>query len=195
MKILRAVLEQIDGGDPGFTVGDLAAAAQTSRETFYGLFADRFAALDALRRIIFGEVFALCMRAHVSSEQWPREIWQVGHILTSYFELYPRLARFMLLSPLRSHPQQREHGASDCLSAFAVFLEPGAVAIEADAKSLYAQLTTAAIFDLLSQSLSQDKRLTTLLAQIGFLALAPSTGADQAMSLVEEELCDQSGPI
>jgi AcrR family transcriptional regulator len=191
MKIFHAVLNEIDNDNSSFTIGDVAAAAGASRETFYGHFADRAAALDALRQIVFGEVFALCMRAYVSCEQWPRQIWQVSHILTSYLEFYPRLGRFLLLSPLRSQPKQREPGSSDCLGAFEIFLEPGAVDVEADATNLYARLTTAVVFDLLNESLSEDRRPTALLPQIGFLALAPSVGADRAVSLVKDDLSNQ----
>jgi hypothetical protein len=92
---------------------------------------------------------------------------------------------------LRSQPKQREPGSSDCLGAFEIFLEPGAVDVEADAKNLYAQLTTAAVFELLNQSLSEDRRLTALLPQVGFLALAPSIGADRAISLIKDDLSNQ----
>jgi AcrR family transcriptional regulator len=180
-RILRALLHQTSDGDAMLTVGDLAASAGVSREAFYGHFADRAAAVNRLRQIIFGDVIALCMRAFTRAESWPEQVSNVAHALAGFYDSHPRIARFVLLGPL--HPGPGESG--DCLEAFAMFIEPGLVELPATDSRLSVRLIAAAVFELLYQSVEEGHPCQTRVGWLTFLVLAPSLGATQTIQFLD----------
>jgi AcrR family transcriptional regulator len=174
-KILRALLDEADQCRGPMTVGQLATAAGLTRETFYGHFPDRGAAIKRLRQIVSSDLIALCMRAFVAHQQWPEQIWHTGHALLSFLDEHPRLTRFLLSGPL----QEPGEDSDDCLNAFAVFLSPGLERLDDRPSDLYSQLILASEVELLFSGMRTSKPLRSRHGWLAFLALAPVMGGDK----------------
>lgn len=183
-KILRALLDEADQPERPMTVGQLATAAGLTRETFYGHFPDRGAAVKRLRQIVSSDLIALCMRSFVAHQQWPEQIWHTGHTLLSFLDEHPKFTRFLLSGPL----QDPGDDSDDCLNTFAVFLSPGLERLDGKLSDLYSQLILASEIELLFSGMRTSKHLRSKHCWLAFLALAPAMGSDKATDFLAAQL-------
>lgn len=184
LKILRALVDEVDRPDGPSTVGQLASSAGLTREAFYGHFPDRAAATKRVRQIISGDLIALCMRAFVAHQQWPQQVWHTGHVVVSFCDEHPKLTRFLLQSPLQGPHDDLE----DCLAPFRLFLAPGLQNLHEKSRDLYGQLILATEIELLFSGIQSSKSLRGELPWLAFLALAPPLGGEAAADLIEAKL-------
>jgi AcrR family transcriptional regulator len=173
------------------TVRDITEHAGVSRHTFYELFSDKeqcfLATYDGVVHRLLDRVSA----AYYSGDRsWPERISAAVRALVQSCADDPNLARLTMVEVLSAGPQ-----ALACRDAalrrFAVFFEPGRVALPADMESqqLLAQGVIGGLYEALYAQIldGQTERLPELLPDLVYCVLVPYLGHAPALAASEAE--------
>lgn len=189
-RIVHATAEAAQAkGYLEMTVGDIVVAAGIGRDVFYRHFTDKQHAFAAAHQYGAQETFAAFARAFFAAEEWPERIWNGLSTLTSIMSREPALAHLHLVEPYAAGAQAIQR-SEQTIATFAVFLEEG-YRRRPEANELPHLCSTAishAVFETLRSRIEREGagELPRHLPQLGYIAIAPFTGSEAAVKLVEE---------
>jgi len=190
MRIIWATAEVVQQkGYPNASVSDIVAAAGVARDVFYEHFENKQHAFLEAEQFVAQYVLDICTRAYFSAERWPERVWRGLRALTGLIAGFPALAHLRLVECYAAGPAA-VRSTEELLRAAAIFLEegysyhPGAQALPRS----FSQAITGAIFELIYREVAKGDAASVprLLPRLAYVAIAPFSGPDAAIRLVEE---------
>lgn len=189
-RIVHATAEAAQAkGYLEMTVGDIVVAAGIGRDVFYRHFTDKQHAFAAAHQYGAQETFAAFARAFFAAEEWPERIWNGLLTLTTIMSTEPALAHLQMVEPYAAGGQAIQR-SEQTIATFAVFLEEG-YRHRPEAGELPHMCSTAighAVFETIRSRIEREGagELPRHLPQLGYIAIAPFTGPEAAVKLVEK---------
>jgi TetR/AcrR family transcriptional regulator len=178
-------------GYDAVTVAEIARLAGVDSPTFYRLFAGKRDALRAGGELLFGQLMAVSAGAFVTGDRWPERVLEGARALLQCLEDNPVLARAAIVG---------SHAAGACsptgLGSFAerfnIFLEEGFRYEGARERppEISLQAVPMIVLELCYQLIrrGEQERLSGLLGHVGFAALAPFLGGDEANAFLQQHI-------
>jgi AcrR family transcriptional regulator len=184
-------------GYAGATVADIVAAAGVARDVFYEHFTNKQHAFLEAQQHPTQYILDACAAAYFAAEDWPERVWNCLYILIRLIAENPALSHLRLVECYAAGPVAIRR-AEEITRSFTIFLEEG-YRYRPEAHGLprlCSQAITGAIFELIQRYLAvgQAGQLPRRLPQLVYIAVAPFTGAEEAIRLVEQ-MSAQRPPI
>jgi AcrR family transcriptional regulator len=170
-------------------VEDIVTAAQIARPVFYEHFQSKEDAFLEAQNFHTQFILDSCAKAYFSAKEWPERMWRcLGTLIRLIYE-NPAISHLRLVE-CYSAGRTAIRRAEEITRAFTIFLEEGYHYREQarELPSLYAQAIAGAIFEVVQRPVARRESLalTAHLPQLTYMGLAPFTGAQEAIALVEE---------
>jgi AcrR family transcriptional regulator len=189
-RLINAIAEvSMAKGWANTKIADIVTAARVGRPVFYEHFADKEDGFLEAQQHPTQHILDRCAQAYFSAEEWPERIWRCLRTLTGLIVENPAISHLRLVECYAAGPKAIRR-AEEITRSFTIFFEEG-YRYRADAASLprlCSQAVTGAIFEIIQRDVADHQltRLATRLPQLTYLAIAPYTGAQHAITLVEE---------
>jgi AcrR family transcriptional regulator len=171
------------------TVADIVAAAGVSRDVFYDHFTDKHHAFLEAQQHPTQHILDTCAAAYFAADSWPERVWDGLRTLIELIVENPALAHLRLVECYAAGPEATRR-AEDITRAFSIFLEEGyRQRPEADAlPRLCSQAISGAVFEIIRRYVAhgEGSALAQRLPQLSYIAIAPFTGAVEAIALLEK---------
>ncbi len=189
-RIIQAVAEvTMEKGYPNTTVADIVAAAGVAKEAFYKHFSDKQQAFLEAQDHPTHLILDTLVSAYFSAAEWPERIWRGLTTLLEMIAMNPILAHLRLVECYSAGPAAIRR-AEDITRSFTIFLEEGyhqrpeAAALP----RLCSQAIAGGVFEIIQQEVAAGRTadIRRRLPQLAYLAMAPFTGPEAAVALVEE---------
>ena len=174
-------------GFPSATVSDIVSAAGVSREVFYEHFADKLDAFLEAQRYGTQEVMEACAVAYFSGGKWPERIWLGLEMLLRLIASHPTLSHLRFVECYAAGPSAFAR-SEDLIRSFTVFLQEGYSASARELPRLCSQAIAGAISESIYRHIvrGETAALAGQLPRLAYVAIAPFTGAEQAVQLIRE---------
>jgi AcrR family transcriptional regulator len=189
-RLIHATAEVMTAkGYQGATIADIVAAARVARPVFYEHFADKEGAFLEAQQHPTQFIIDRCAEAYFSAEQWPQRMWRQLRTLLHLIAGNPTLSHLRLVECYAAGPQAIRR-AEEVTRSFGIFLEEGYF-YRPEARALprlSSQAIAGAIFEIIQRLVEAERwgELPRHLPQLTYIAIAPFTGAQEAIELVEE---------
>jgi AcrR family transcriptional regulator len=170
-------------------VDDIVAAARVAKPVFYQYFRDKQHAFLEAQQFPTQYILDRCAEAYFTVDEWPERVWRCFQTLLELIVSNPALSHLRLVECYAAGPEAIRR-AEDITRSFTMFMQEGYRYREEGASlpRLTSQAIAGAFFEIVQRQVAEG-RFATLqahLPQLTYLALAPFTGAEQAIKLVEE---------
>ena len=170
-------------------VQDIVTAAQIARPVFYEHFSSREDAFLEAQNFHTQFILDSCAKAYFSAKEWPERMWRCLGTLIRLIHENPAISHLRLVESYGAG-RVAIRRAEEITRSFTIFLEEGYHYREQarELPALYTQAIAGAIFEVVQRPLARRESLalTAHLPQLTYIALAPFTGAQEAIALVEE---------
>jgi AcrR family transcriptional regulator len=189
-RIIYATAEvMMAKGYANTTVADIVAAAGVARDVFYEHFTDKHHAFLEAQQHPTQHILDTCASAYFAAGSWPQRIWAGLRTLTEMIVENPALSHLRLVECYAAGPEAIRR-AEEITRLFTIFLEEG-YHYRPQAENLprlCSQAIAGAIFEIVRRHIARDggATLAARLPQLTYIAIAPFTGAIEAIDLVEE---------
>jgi len=188
-RIILATAEAIQAkGYAATTVGDIALAAGLGKNVFYEHFTDKRHVFAVAQQHASQETFNACARAYFAQPTWPERIYAGLRALSAIIAAEPALAHLRIVAPYAAGPEAIER-AQQTTMLFAAFLEEGyAQRPEAERLPRTCSATIVdAVFEIIRSQIAAGRagELARRVPQLAYLAIAPFTGPQAAVQLIE----------
>jgi AcrR family transcriptional regulator len=171
------------------TVADIVAAAGVSRDVFYEHFADKHHAFLEAQQHPTQHILDTCATAYFAVDSWPERVWDGLRTLIELIVENPALAHLRLVECYAAGPEAARRG-EDITRAFSIFLEEGyrQRPQAGTLPRLCSQAISGAVFEIIRRYVARGESaaLVQRLPQLSYIAIAPFTGAVEAIELLEE---------
>jgi AcrR family transcriptional regulator len=171
------------------TVADIVAAAGISRDVFYEHFADKQSAFLEAQQFATQFIFDTCSAAYFSAETWPERVWSTLAALLGLIASNPALAHLRVVECYAAGPVA-VRSTEELLRVATVFLEEGyRYRPEAtELPRLCSHAITGAVFEIIYRHVASGRadELPRHLPQLCYIAIAPFTGRERAIELLEK---------
>jgi AcrR family transcriptional regulator len=171
------------------TINDIVAAARVARPVFYEHFADKEDAFLEAQDHPTQYVVDCCAQAYFSGDAWPERLWRCLQTLLRLISENPAMSHLRLVECYAAGPAAIRRG-EEITRSFTIFLEEGyrQRPQAASLPRLFPQAIAGAIFEVVQRQVEQGRfeTLGSYLPQLVYIAIAPFTGAQEAIGLVEE---------
>ena len=189
-RIIYATAEMMMAkGYKDTTVTDIVAAAGVSREVFYEHFSDKHHAFLEAQNHPTQHILDACAAAYFSASEWPERVWNTFDALLSIIAANPAISHLRLVECYVAGPDAIRR-AEEITRSFTIFLEEGySFRPEArDLPRLCSQAIAGAIFEVIQRRATRGDfaGLMRHLPQLTYIAIAPFTGAADAVRRVAE---------
>jgi AcrR family transcriptional regulator len=170
-------------------VRDIVAAARVTKPAFYEHFKDKEHAFLEAQQFPTQFILDRCAHAYFQEKEWPQRLWRCFSVLIELIISNPAISHLRLVECYSAGPEAIRR-AEDITRSFTMFLEEG-YGYRAEA-ALLPRLTSEAVagafFEIVQRLVAEGKlaALRTRLPQLTYIALAPFTGAEEAIARVEE---------
>jgi AcrR family transcriptional regulator len=170
-------------------VEDIVAAAQIARPVFYEHFQSKEDAFLEAQNFHTQFILDSCAKAYFSAKEWPERMWRcLGTLIRLIYE--NQAISHLRLVECYGAGRAAIRRAEEITRSFTIFLEEGYHYREQarELPALYTQAIAGAIFEVVQRPVARRESLalTAHLPQLTYIALAPFTGAQEAIALVEE---------
>ncbi len=191
-RIIHAVAEvTLAKGYADTTVKDIVTAAGVSKQVFYEHFSDKQHAFLEAQQHPTQHILDACAAAYFSAGAWPERVWSMLQALLDLAIVNPALTHLRLVECYSAGPAAVRR-AEDITRSFTMFLEEGYGArAEASAlPRLCSHAITGAVFEILRRHVAgrEFEALHSLLPQLTYVSIAPFTGAEEAIGLLQEQI-------
>jgi AcrR family transcriptional regulator len=171
------------------TVADIVGAAGVARPVFYEHFADKQQAFLEAQQYPTQFILDRCAEAYFSAKEWPTRMWRLLSTVIGLIVSNPAISHLRLVECYAAGPIAIRR-AEEITRSFTIFIEEG-YHYRGEAGSLprlCSQAITGAIFEVVQQQIASGEvaALGARLPQLAYVAIAPFTGAQEAVGLVEE---------
>jgi AcrR family transcriptional regulator len=170
-------------------VKDIIAAARVTKPTFYRYFKDKEHAFLEAQQFPTQFILDRCVEAYFSLDEWPERLWRCFGVLIELIVSNPAISHLRLVECYSAGPEAVRR-AEDITRSFTMFLQEGYrySAQDRALPRLTSEAIAGAFFEIV-QRLVAEGRLAALRAHLPvltYIALAPFTGPQEAIGLVEE---------
>ena len=170
-------------------ITDIVAAARVGRGVFYEYFKGKEDAFLEAQQYPTQYILDQCIRAYFSAGAWPLRLWRCLETLLRLIAENPAISHLRLVECYAVGPAAIRR-AEEVTRSFTMFLEegyryrPGATSLP----RLFPHAIAGAIFEIVQRKVEQGESATLAahLPQLAYIALAPFTGAQEAIALVED---------
>jgi AcrR family transcriptional regulator len=189
-RILLATAElMMERGYAATRVEDIVSRARVAKPVFYEHFRDKQHAFLEAQHYPTQFILDRCGEAYFSGDHWPQRMWRMLEVLLSLIAANPAVSHLRLVE-CYSAGREAVRRAEEITRSFTIFLEEG-YRYRDEARELprlFSQAITGAIFEIVQRQVAQGNTagLSAYLPQLAYVALAPFTGANEAIALVEE---------
>jgi AcrR family transcriptional regulator len=189
-RIIQAIAElTMAKGYAKTQVKDIVAHARVAKPVFYQHFSDKQHAFLEAQNHPTQFILDTCATAYFSADEWPERMWRMLETLLDLIVQNPAISHLRLVECYAAGPAAIRR-AEEITRSFTIFLEEGYHhrAHAASLPRLCSQAIAGAIFEIIQRRVAAGE-LATLrasLPQIGYIAIAPFAGAEEAIELVEE---------
>jgi AcrR family transcriptional regulator len=171
------------------TVEDIVAAAGVAKPVFYEHFTDKQHAFLEAQQYPTQFILDRCAEAYYSASEWPERVWRCFEVLIELIVSNPAISHLRLVECYAAGPIAARR-AEEITRSFTIFVEEGYHYRE-EAHSLprlCSQAIAGAFFEIVQRHVAQGDLapLAARLPQLTYIAIAPFTGAEEAIGLVEE---------
>lgn len=171
------------------TVADIVAAAGVSRDVFYEHFTDKQNAFIETQQFATQYVLDTCAAAYFSQADWPMRVWSALRTLLNLIAEHPAIAHLRIVECYAAGAAAIR-STEEVIRSAAIFLEEG-FSYRREARELprlSTQAITGAILEVIHRHVARGDaaELPRHLPQLTYIALAPFTGAEEAIRLVTE---------
>jgi AcrR family transcriptional regulator len=175
-------------GYQGATIADIVAGARVARPVFYEHFADKEGAFLDAQQHPTQFIVERCAEAYFSADEWPERTWRHLQTLLGLIAINPALSHLRLVECYAAGPKAIRR-AEEITRSFTIFLEEG-YRFRPEARTLprlSSHAIAGAIFEIIQHLVAAQEwaQLPAHLPQLTYVALAPFTGAQKAIDLVE----------
>ena len=171
------------------TVADIVAAAGVARDVFYEHFTDKQHAFLEAQQHPTQHILDACAAAYFAADTWPERVWSGLRTLLELIAENPAISHLRLVECYAAGPNAI-HRAEDVTRSFTIFLGEG-YNLRPQAKALpqlSSQAIAGAIFEIIQRHTARGDTagLARHLPQLTYIAIAPFTGAREAVGLIEQ---------
>jgi AcrR family transcriptional regulator len=170
-------------------VDDIVAAARVAKPTFYQYFEDKQHAFLEAQQFPTQYILDRCAEAYFTVDEWPERVWRCFQVLIELIASNPAISHLRLVECYAAGPEAIRR-AEDVTRSFTMFVQEGHRYREqaASLPRLASQAIAGAIFEIVQRHVAEGRfdTLQAHLPQLTYLALAPFTGAEEAIGLVED---------
>jgi AcrR family transcriptional regulator len=169
-------------------VDDIVAAARVAKPTFYQYFEEKqHAFLEALDYPA-QHILERCAEAYFAADRWPLRVWRCVDVLLDLIASNRAISHLRFVECYAAGPEAIRR-AEDIMRSFTMFVEEG-YRYRPEASRLprlTSQAIAGAFFEMAQRDVAEGRwgTLRARLPQLTNIALAPFTGADEAIELVE----------
>jgi AcrR family transcriptional regulator len=178
----------MDKGYSNTTVADIVARAGVARDVFYEHFTDKQHAFLEAQQHPTQHIVDTCATAYFSAEEWPERIWRGLSALLELIAANPAISHLRLVECYAAGPAAIRR-AEEITRSFTIFLQEG-YGYRPQAQELprlSSEAIAGAIFEIIQRHIARDDfaGLLPRLPQITYIAIAPFTGPEEAVELIE----------
>ncbi len=171
------------------TVTDIVAAAGVARDVFYEHFTDKHHAFLEAQQHPTQHILDTCAAAYFAAEHWPERVWHGLRTLIELIAENQAISYLRLVECYAAGPEAIRR-AEEITRSFTIFLEEG-YRYRPQAQGLprlCSQAVAGAIFEVVRRHIARGESavLVRQLPQLTYIAIAPFTGAGEAIRLVEQ---------
>jgi AcrR family transcriptional regulator len=171
------------------TVSDIVAQAGVSRDVFYEHFTSKQHAFLEAQQYPTQYILDACATAYYRAKDWPERIWNGLRTLLGLIVANPAISHLRLVECYAAGPAAIRR-AEEITRSFTFFLEEGYSYRPQNHQlpRLYSEAIAGAIFEVLQRNIAHGETaaLPRHLPQIVYIAIAPFTGPQQAIRLLEQ---------
>jgi AcrR family transcriptional regulator len=171
------------------TIADIVAAAGVARPVFYEHFADKQHAFLEAQQHPTQYILDRCAQAYYSAKEWPERVWRCFDTLIGLIVANPAISHLRLVECYAAGPTAIRR-AEEITRSFTIFVEEGYHYLEyaRSLPRLCSQAVAGAFFEVVQRHIAEGEAaaLAACLPQLTYIAIAPFTGAQEAIELVEE---------
>jgi AcrR family transcriptional regulator len=188
-RIIHGTAEvMMSKGYANATVADIVAAAGISRDVFYEHFTSKQHAFMEAQQYATQHIFDTCAAAYFTAEDWPERVWNALRALIGLIASNPAISHLRVVECYAAGAAAIR-STDEILRAAAIFLEEG-YSYRPESHGLprlCSQAITGAIFEIVYRHVARGDAaaLPRHLPQFTYIALAPFTGPEEAIRLVE----------
>jgi AcrR family transcriptional regulator len=188
-RLIYATAEVMSrNGYANATVADIVAEAKVARDVFYEHFNDKEHAFLEAQGFPTQAILDSCVAAYFSAGEWPERAWRCLEALLRLICENLAISHLRLVGAYAAGPTAIRR-AEEITRSFTIFLEEGYhYRPEAsEMPRLCGQAIAGAIFEIIQRHVARGRTdlLLRSLPQLTYIAIAPFTGAEQAIGLVE----------
>jgi AcrR family transcriptional regulator len=171
------------------TISDIVTAARVARPVFYAHFSGKEHAFLEAQEHPTQFILDSCAEAYFWADAWPERIWRMLETLLNLIAWNPAISHLRLVECYAAGPAAIRR-AEEITRSFTIFLQEGyRYRVEAASLPRLVSLAIAgAIFEIIQREVAAGEfaALRSHLPQLAYIAIAPFTGAEKAIELVEE---------
>lgn len=189
-RIIHATAEvMMAKGYANTTVADIVAAAGVGRDVFYEHFSDKHHAFLEAQQHPTQHILDGVATAYFSAREWPERVWNGLASLIRIITENPAMSHLRLIACYEAGPDAVRR-AEEVTRSFTIFLEEG-YSYRPEAQELprvCSQAIAGAIFEVIQRHVAHRDMvgLVRRLPQLTYSAIAPFTGAGEAIRLVKQ---------
>jgi AcrR family transcriptional regulator len=196
-RIIYATAEVVmANGYANTTVSDIVAQAKVARDVFYEHFEDKEHAFLEAQQFPTQYILDSCVAAYFSVPDWPDRAWRCLEMLITLIRENLAISYLRLVEAYAAGPTAIRR-AEEITRSFTIFLEEGFRyrPQAAELPRLCAQAIAGAIFEIIQRFVARGEvdLLMQHLPQLTYIAIAPFTGAEEAIALVEQMIARSEG--
>jgi AcrR family transcriptional regulator len=188
-RLIQATAEvMLTKGFAGANVSDIVAAARVARPVFYEHFADKEHAFLEAQEHPTQFILDRCAQAYFSADEWPLRVWRGLSTLLALIAANPAISHLRLVECYAAGARAIRR-AEEITRSFTIFLEEGYSCGERSSPPrLFSHAVAGAIFEVIRRRAAGGEwaQLPRCLPQLTYVAIAPFTGPQRAIELVEE---------
>jgi AcrR family transcriptional regulator len=171
------------------TIADIVASAGIARDVFYEHFTNKQHAFLEAQQHPTQYILDICAEAYFSAQEWPERMWNLLETLIRLIVANPPISHLRLVECYAAGGAAIRR-AEEITRSFTMFWEEGYHYRE-NARSvprLCSQAITGAIFEVIQRHIAEGEPdgLAAHIPQLTYVAIAPFTGAREAIALVEQ---------
>ncbi len=171
------------------TVADIVAQAGVSRDVFYEYFTSKQHAFLEAQQYPTQFILDAVATAYFRADDWPERMWNCLRTLLGLIVSDPAVAHLRLVECYAAGPTAIRR-AEEITRSFTFFLEEGyRYRPQApELPRLYSEAIVGAVFEVLQRHVAHGEaaRLPQHLPKIVYIAIAPFTGPEDAIRLLEQ---------
>lgn len=170
-------------------ITDVVAAARVAKPVFHAHFSSKEHAFLEAQEYPTQYILDSCAEAYFSADEWPTRMWRMLAKLLSLIVVNPTVSHLRLVECYAAG-REAIRRAEQVTRSFTIFLHEG-YRYRREAASLprlYSQAIAGATFEIVQRLVAYGDwdEIPRRLPQLTYIAIAPFTGAREAVSMVEE---------